>query len=123
MRLIQIENHSRDQGTFAVAGDAHPPHSIRIDRNAAVAGVTGGIRKIEQEAIRVNSSFVGGLNRGAESNFYTQIGAVPDRRDMLQRCCRAGLCRGTRQQQHHGPQMFLYCLHACLTFGGVSFAT
>ena len=122
MRLIQIENHSRDQGTLTVPADAHPPHPIRIDRNCAVAGVTGGIKKIEQDAIRMNSSFIGRLNRGAESNFYTQIGAIRYRRDVLQRCCRAGLRRGTRQQQHHDPQMFLHCLHACLTFGGVSFA-
>ena len=103
MRLIQIQNHSRDQWTFTVAGDAHPPHSIRIDRDAAIAGVTGGIRKIEQDAIRMNGSFVGRLNRGAESNFYTQIAAIPDRRDVLQCCRRAGLRRGTIQQQHHGP--------------------
>ena len=119
MRLIEVENDSRDKRIGAVLAGAHAAHSVRIHRDTAKIIVAGGIRKIEQNAVWIGRRLERRLYGSTEREFHAQIAPLMRCRHMLHRRDPAAvLCRGTRQQQHQGPEMFLNCHHSLLTLAG-----
>jgi hypothetical protein len=56
MRPIEVENNSSDKRTGAVLASAHSPYSVGMNRDALNVVVADGVRKIEQNAVRVGCS-------------------------------------------------------------------
>jgi len=96
MNSIEIEDHSCHQRSSAVLCRPYASHSVRADRKIPGA-VASGIRKVEENPIRIDCRFNRGLDYRAESNLDAQIGALArschilhDRRPgaVLRRCAR-----------------------------------
>jgi len=119
MGLIKIENDSSNERTGAVLAGPHPLHSIGIHGDILDLVVAGRIGKIEQDPIGINRGFNRGYYRSTQSDFNAQVAAFSRRRHTLHRHRPGGvLCRGTRQQEHQGPNLFLNCRHSLLTLAG-----
>jgi hypothetical protein len=83
MGLIEVENDSRNRRAGAVLAGAHPMHSVGMDRNSFNAVVADGLRKVEQNPVRIGGRLKRRLYRTAERNFHAEIGALSYRRHTL----------------------------------------
>ncbi len=123
MGLVEIENHARDERAGAVLPRAHAPHSVQMDRKIFYAIVGPRLGKIQQNPVRIRRGVERRFYRAAERNFHAQIASLASRGHALQRRWpRCVLRRGTRQQEHQGPEMFLNCHHSVLTLAGAPLA-
>ena len=56
MRPDQGRNNSGDKRSVTESADSHPAHSIRMDWNIPDVVIAGGVRKIEQNPVRMDRS-------------------------------------------------------------------
>lgn len=119
MWLIEVEDYSRNQRTRTVQASAHPAHTNRIHRDTPHSVIRVGIRKIQQNPVRIRSRLKRRLHRSTQGDFHAQVRPVQCRGQGLHcRRARIVLRRGTRQQEHQSPEMFLNCRHSLLTLAG-----
>jgi hypothetical protein len=105
--LIEIKHHSRNERSGAVLAGSHTAHSVRVHRNILDVFAEGRVRKVEKNPIRMKRRFHGGLYWSTERDVNAYARAVARCSHTLHGRGSARLCRGTRQQEHQYPEMFL----------------